>query len=86
MNLHYSLTLESGAGCGGEAGDFEAGSLGIVESTLKYRPFCIRFLTLQSRGHCLVGSLTGVVASKKVTEAFKGKLSTLGNRTWSAIA
>ena len=34
----------------------------------------------------MAGSLTGVVASKKVTEAFKGKLSTLGNRTWSAIA
>ena len=30
---------------------------------------------------CLVGSLTGVVASKRVTEAFKGALSTLGNRT-----
>jgi hypothetical protein len=28
----------------------------------------------------MVGSLTGVVASKKVTEAFKGTLSTLGNR------
>ncbi len=33
-----------------------------------------------------MGSLTGVVASKRVTEAFKGMLSTLGNRTWSAIA
>ena len=30
--------------------------------------------------HCLVGSLTGVVASKNVSEAFKGTLSTLGNR------
>ena len=30
--------------------------------------------------HCLVGSLTGVVASKSVTEAFKGALSTNGNR------
>jgi hypothetical protein len=29
----------------------------------------------------MVGSLTGVVASKRVTEAFKGMLSTLGNRT-----
>ena len=37
-------------------------------------------------GHCMVGSLTGVVASKRVTEAFKGTLSTVGNRTWSAIA
>ena len=34
----------------------------------------------------MVGSLTGVVASKRVTEAFKGTLSTLGNRTKSAIA
>jgi hypothetical protein len=33
-----------------------------------------------------VGSLTGVVASKSVTEAFKGTLSTLGNRAQSAIA
>ena len=34
----------------------------------------------------MVGSLTGVVASKRVTEAFKGTLSTLGNRAQSAIA
>ena len=33
-----------------------------------------------------MGSLTGVVASKSVTEAFKGTLSTLGNRALSAIA
>ncbi len=37
-------------------------------------------------GHCVVGSLTGVVASESVSEAFKGMLSTLGNRTWSALA
>ena len=30
--------------------------------------------------------MTGVVASKRVTEAFKGSLSTLGNRAMSAIA
>ena len=34
----------------------------------------------------MVGSLTGVVASKRVTEAFKGSLSTLGNRAQSAKA
>ncbi|MEY3157100.1 MAG: hypothetical protein RLZZ121_153 [Bacteroidota bacterium] len=28
----------------------------------------------------MVGSLTGVVASKRVTEASKGSLSTIGNR------
>ena len=34
----------------------------------------------------MVGSLTGVVASKSVTEAFKGTLSMLGNHAQSAIA
>ena len=38
------------------------------------------------RGHRLVGSLTGVVASKRVTEASKGALSTNGNRAASALA
>ena len=33
----------------------------------------------------MVGSLTGVVASKRVTEAFKGSLSTLGNRAQSIL-
>ena len=35
---------------------------------------------LRKRGHCLVGSLTGVVASKSVTEASKGALRPIGNR------
>ena len=34
----------------------------------------------------MAGSLTGVVASKKVSEASKGTLNTLGNRALSAIA
>ena len=34
----------------------------------------------------MVGSLTGVVASKRVTEASKGTLSTLGNRAQSVMA
>ena len=34
----------------------------------------------------MVGSLTGVVDSKRVTEALKGSLSTLGNRAQSAMA
>ena len=38
------------------------------------------------RGHCLAGSLTGVVASKSVTEAFKGSLRPIGNRPQSAMA
>ena len=34
-------------------------------------------------GHCQAGSLTGAVASKRVTEAFKGWLSADGNRAMS---
>ena len=37
-------------------------------------------------GHCQFGSLTGAVASQKVTEAFKGSLSTVGNRAKSIKA
>ena len=33
-------------------------------------------------GHCVVGSLTGVVASKSVTEASKGALGPIGNRPY----
>ena len=38
------------------------------------------------RGHCQVGSLTGAVASKRVTEALNGRLSTDGNRAMSVNA
>ena len=40
----------------------------------------------RERGHCLAGSLTGVVASKRVTEASKGALRPIGNRPWSVMA
>ena len=39
----------------------------------------------QEVGQCLVGSLTGVVASKRVTEAPKGALSIVGNDAQSVI-
>ena len=38
------------------------------------------------RGHCQAGSLTGAVASKRVTEAFKGWLSMDGNHAKSVNA
>jgi hypothetical protein len=60
-------------------------SPGIGEPTLKYHPSLAWDLTRQCREPCMVGSLTGVVASKSVTEASKGLLNTLGNRVWSAI-
>ena len=37
-------------------------------------------------GHCMAGSLTGVVASKRVTEASKGALRPIGNRPESVMA
>ena len=70
-------------------GDVEAVALAIVESTLKYHPWTVGILTptrYPGCGQCLVGSLTGAVASQKVTEAPKGSLSTVGNRALSVKA
>ena len=66
-------------------GDREAGTLVLVESLVKYHPSGARGLTTRV-GHRLVGSLTGVVASKSVTEASQGPLSANGNRAKSAVA
>src|SRR2546429_6484989 len=58
-----------------------------VEATLKYHPVCIGTLTQArnpGRGPRQVGSLTGAVASKRVTEAPKGSLSLVGHQTSSA--
>ena len=54
-----------------------------VEVPLKYHPICFEFLTYgrnPAGGQCLVGSLTGAVASKRVTEAREGSLKPNGNR------
>ena len=70
-------------------GGFEAGLLGSVEPALKYHPVCSGLLTQAyklGRGHCLVGSLTGAVASQRVTEARKGSLSLIGNQAASVMA
>ena len=62
----------------------------VAESSLKYRPYSFEDLTSNFRypdeGHCLVGSLTGVVASQRVTEASKGSLRLDGNQPSSAKA
>ena len=58
-------------------------ALAAKESTLKYRPHVFGDLTIvryPDMGQCLVGSLTGVVASQRVTEAFKGSLAANRNR------
>ena len=70
-------------------GDYEAWTLVYVESSLGYHSFSTWNLTSYRypvRGQCQVGSLTGAVASQKVTEALKGSLRTDGNRSKSAKA
>ena len=70
-------------------GAFEAGPLGSVEATVKYHPvdfWCLTMSRHPGLGHCLVGSLTGAVASQKVTEAREGSLRLIGNQPQSAKA
>ena len=70
-------------------GDFEAQTPVWVESSLKYhsdRIGCLTSVRDPDQGQCLVGSLTGAVASQKVTEALKGSLSLVGNQVSSVSA
>ncbi len=60
-----------------------------LESLLGYHPCSIGFLTCSrdpAGGQCLVGSLTGAVASESVSEALKGLLRMVGNHSQSAKA
>ena len=56
----------------------------IVEPTLGYHS-CVTGILTSGRepafGQCQVGSLTGAVASQRVTEAFKGFLRMVGNHS-----
>ena len=48
-----------------------------MEPPLGYRPCAVRFLTRRRKpagGQCQAGSLTGAVASERVSEAPKGSL------------
>ncbi len=55
----------------------------LLEPPVGYHPYGIEVLTLGRDpvwGQCQAGSLTGAVASQRVTEASKGTLSAVGNR------
>ena len=70
-------------------GDCEAWTLVEVESLLKYHSGHSGYLTSNRdpvQGQCMVGSLTGAVASQKVTEAPKGSLRMVGNHSKSVMA
>ena len=70
-------------------GGFEASAPAGVEPSMEYHPCLSEVLTRflnQDRGPCLVDSLTGAVASQRVTEASKGSLNAVGNRVTSVKA
>ena len=70
-------------------GDYEDMTPVVSESLLGYHPYVIGFLTLGRKpvkGQCQVGSLTGAVASERLSEALKGSLRMVGNHSKSAKA
>ena len=70
-------------------GDEETCTPVYEESLLGYHPCVIEVLTSypgRVMGPCQVGSLTGAVASQRVTEAPKGTLRLDGNQSASANA
>ena len=70
-------------------GDFELWTPVCRESLLGYHPCSTGFLTIcrePAVGQCQAGSLTGAVASERVSEALKGSLRMVGNHSESAKA
>jgi Family of unknown function (DUF6467) len=70
-------------------GGFELGLSGSREPLVKYHPVDSGVLTYArdpGGEQCLVGSLTGAVASKNVTEAREGSLRLFGNQPLSVKA
>ena len=60
-----------------------------MEPLLGYHPCDVRFLTCSREpagGQCLAGSLTGAVASERVSEALKGSFRMDGNHSKSVKA
>ena len=65
-------------------GDVEISLSGLVESFVRYHSDKIKILTSYRKPvekQFQVGSLTGAVASQKVTEAYKGFLRSVRNRS-----
>ena len=82
------LQLSIGAGCAmcRIVRRLRSGDASHRGAVVEIRAFAHLASNAQERGHCLAGSLTGVVASKSVTEAPKGALRPIGNRPQSAMA
>ena len=70
-------------------GGYERRTPVFLEPLLGYHPCGTGFLTScrdPAVGQCQVGSLTGAVASERVSEALKGSLRMVGNHSQSAKA
>ena len=70
-------------------GGYEATTPVVVEPLLGYHPCVTGYLTRgrdPAGGQCQVGSLTGAVASERVSEALKGSLRMVGNHSQSVKA
>ena len=70
-------------------GSEEGRAPALVELLLGYHPCVIGFLTGRRKpadGQRQTGSLTGAVASERVSEALKGSLRMVGNHSQSAKA
>ena len=70
-------------------GDAEVGFLDSMESPLGYHSYSTGILTMcrdPGIGPWQMGSLTGAVASQRVTEALKGTLRMVGNHSSSVNA
>ena len=70
-------------------GGYEYGTPVSYEPLLGYHPCVTGFLTMArdpGSGQCQAGSLTGAVASERVSEALKGSLRMVGNHSKSAKA
>ena len=70
-------------------GDLDDMTPVISESPLGYHPCSTGLLTCRrdpAGGQCQAGSLTGAVASERVSEALKGSLRMVGNHSKSAKA
>jgi Family of unknown function (DUF6467) len=64
-------------------GGFELALSGAGEPTVRYHPSFVWTLTSSrhpAQGHYQAGSLTGAVASQRVTEALEGWLRLFGNQ------
>ena len=70
-------------------GGYELSASAFSEPLLGYHPCITGFLTSRrdpAVGQCQAGSLTGAVASERVSEALKGSLRMVGNHSKSAKA